>query len=53
MPPQSDRQRMGSELLTIAAGIYGAESVVVRHIRERLCSLALAPATAPAQLHST
>jgi hypothetical protein len=52
MPSENDRQRLGTDLLTIATDLRGADSVIVRHIRERLHSLALPPATAPAQLHS-
>ncbi|ARP72340.1 hypothetical protein LK07_24150 [Streptomyces pluripotens] len=50
MPPDSDRQRLGTELLTIASDIHGTDSLIVRRIRERLYSLMLAPATGTAQL---
>ncbi|GAA0924936.1 hypothetical protein [Streptomyces thermoalcalitolerans] len=52
MPPESDRPGLGAELLTIATDIHGADSLLVRHIRERLYGLALTPTTAPAGLHS-
>ncbi|MGW5124520.1 hypothetical protein ACWEQ7_10780 [Streptomyces sp. NPDC004069] len=52
MPSENDRQRLGADLLTIATDIHGADSVVVRRIRERMYSLALPAATAPAQLNS-
>ncbi|MGW3498500.1 hypothetical protein [Streptomyces sp. NPDC001020] len=53
MPPHSDRQRLGTDLLTIITDIHGADSVVARRIRKRLYSLALPSAAAPAQLPST
>ncbi|MFJ3310496.1 hypothetical protein ACIPSA_47530 [Streptomyces sp. NPDC086549] len=52
MPPEADRQRLGAELLTIATDIHGADSHIVRRIRERLYSLALPSAPTPAQLNS-
>ncbi|MGW7260532.1 hypothetical protein [Streptomyces sp. NPDC054834] len=52
MPPEADRQRLGNELLTIATDIHGADSPVVRRVRERLYSLALPSAKTPAQLNS-
>ncbi|MFJ2566593.1 hypothetical protein ACIO02_27290 [Streptomyces sp. NPDC087568] len=52
LPPHTDWQRLGSDLLTIASDIHGADSAIVRRIRKRLYSLALASGTGPAQLHS-
>ena len=40
MAPQADRQRLGTDLLTIATDIHGTDSLIVRRIRERLFSLA-------------
>ncbi|WP_051900925.1 hypothetical protein [Streptomyces aureus] len=52
VPPEADRQRLGTELLTIATDIHGADSIVVRRIRERLYSLTLPSATTAPQLNS-
>ncbi|MER5182632.1 hypothetical protein ABT009_30495 [Streptomyces sp. NPDC002896] len=53
MPPESDRERLGTELLTVVTDIHGADSVVARRTRERLYALALPSTTTPAQLNST
>jgi hypothetical protein len=41
MPPESDRQRLGTELLTIVTDIHGSDSRIARRTREQLYSLAL------------
>ncbi|MFC9498410.1 hypothetical protein [Streptomyces sp. NPDC056982] len=41
LPPQSDRQRLGTDVLTIATDIHGADAPLVRHIREQLYQRAL------------
>ncbi|MFF1399353.1 hypothetical protein ACFVZD_36840 [Streptomyces sp. NPDC058287] len=46
LPPQADRQRLGTDLLTIAADIHGADAPLVRHIREQLYARTLTAAAA-------
>lgn len=48
MPPQADRQRLGTDLLTIASDIHGTGSPIVHRIRERLYAVAL-PSTTMAE----
>lgn len=43
MPPETERQRLGVDLLTIASDIHGPDSQIVRRIRDRLVSFALPP----------
>lgn len=52
MPAETDRQRLGADLLTIAGDIHGTDSQIVRRIRERLYSLALPSGDTPGQLNS-
>lgn len=44
MPPETtDRQRLGTDLLTITGDIHGPDSPLAHHIRERLYAVALPP----------
>lgn len=51
MPAETDRQRLGADLLTIAGDIHGRDSQIVRRIRELLYALPLSTAT-PTPLNS-
>ncbi|MFF6815209.1 hypothetical protein ACFZAG_35790 [Streptomyces sp. NPDC012403] len=51
MPPEADRQRLGTDLLTVAGDIHGPDSQIVRRIRERLYTLTLPSGDTPAQLN--
>lgn len=51
MPPDSDRRRLGAELLTVVTDIHGSEAPVVRHTRERLYSFSLPSVPPPPQLN--
>ncbi|MFJ2817131.1 hypothetical protein ACIQOU_28595 [Streptomyces sp. NPDC091279] len=44
MPPEADRLRLGTELLTVVTGIHGADSAIARRIREQLHSVTGSPA---------
>lgn len=54
MPPQTDRQRLGTDLLTIATDIHGPGTPIVNRIRERLYTLTLPTSSAltPARVNS-